>query len=48
MEKVLESIDKSGVKEVVLILEVFKHFEHEEEKILEDIDESLHHLKQFV
>jgi sugar phosphate isomerase/epimerase len=47
IDRVLESLDKSGLKEVVLILEAIHAFECEEHKVLEDLDESFEYLKRF-
>lgn len=47
MEKVLESLDKSGLKEVTIFPEFFYGTDMDDEKILEEIDESWDYLKPF-
>ncbi|HVN79912.1 MAG TPA: TIM barrel protein [Terriglobia bacterium] len=48
MDKVLEALEQSGTEEVYLFPELIHAFEFEEEKLLEEMDESYEYLKQFV
>ena len=48
MDKVLEALEQSGAEEVYLFPELIHAFEFEEEKLLEEMDESYEYLKQFV
>ena len=48
MDKVLEALEQSGAEEVYLFPELIHAFEFEEEKLLEEMDESYQYLKQFV
>ena len=48
MDKVLEALEQSGAEEVYLFPEMIHAFEFEEEKLLEEMDESYQYLKQFV
>jgi len=48
MEKVLESLDKSGCKEVFWFPELCFAYELNEEELLREMDESVEYLKRFV
>jgi hypothetical protein len=48
IDKVLESLDKSGLDEVYLFPEIIYPYEIEESKLLEEMDETFEYLKQFV
>ncbi len=48
MDKVLEALEQSGTAEVYLFPEVIHPFEFEEEKVLEEMDESYEYLKQYI
>ena len=48
MEKVLETLDKSGCKEVYLFPEICFAYEMNEAELLDEMDESVEYLKQFV
>jgi len=48
MDKVLEALEQSGTAEVYLFPELIHPFEFEEEKVLEEMDESYEYLKQYI
>jgi sugar phosphate isomerase/epimerase len=48
MDKVIEALEQSGAEEVYLFPELIHAFEFEEEKLLEEMDESYEYLKQYV
>ena len=45
-QKVIQAINESGAKEVVLMLEVVHAFEEDENKVLSDIKESVNYWKK--
>ncbi|MBC7189578.1 sugar phosphate isomerase/epimerase [Candidatus Aerophobetes bacterium] len=47
-EKVVEAIEKSGAKEVVLLFEIIHPFEENEEKVLTDLRESVEYWRRYV
>jgi hypothetical protein len=48
MDKVIEALEQSGAEEVYLFPELIHPFEFAEEKLLEEMDESYEHLKQYL
>ncbi|HUU14617.1 MAG TPA: TIM barrel protein [Terriglobia bacterium] len=48
MDKVVEALEQSGAEEVYLFPELIHPFEFEEDKLLEELDETYAYLKQFV
>ena len=47
-DKVLDAIEDSGAKEVLLVLEIIHPFEEREEKVLRDIKESVEYWKKYI
>ena len=47
-EKVLEALEASGAEEVILVLEIIHPFEENEEKVLNDLKESVEYWKDYV
>jgi len=47
-DKVVESIDASGAKEVYLFLEYIPPFEYPDDLVLKDVEESIKYLKQYI
>ncbi len=47
-DKVLEAIERSGAEEVLLALEIIHPFEEREEKVLNDMIESVRYWKEYV
>ena len=48
MDKVIEALEESGAEEVYLFPELIHPFEFEEDRLLEELDESYEYLKQYV
>lgn len=48
MDKVIKALEESGAEEVYLFPELIHPFEFEEEKLLEELDETYEYLKQYV
>jgi len=48
MDKVIKALEESGAREVYLFPELIHAFEFEEEKLLNELDESYEYLKQYV
>jgi hypothetical protein len=48
MDRVLESLEKSGVEEVDLFPEIIFPFEYDENKLLEEMDETFEYIKDFL
>ncbi len=48
MDKVLEALAKSGSQEVDLFPEIIFAFEHNEERLLEEMDETISHIKKYI
>jgi len=48
MDKVVEALEESGAEEVYLFPELIHPFEFEEDRLLEELDESYEYLKQYV
>ena len=47
MDKVMEALQQSGAEEVYLFPEILHPFEFEEEKVLEELDETYEYLRQY-
>jgi len=47
MDRVMEALQKSGAEEVYLFPEILHPFEFEEEKVLEELDETYEYLRQY-
>ncbi len=48
LDKILEALDKSGLKEVYLFPELIHPFEYDENKLLDELDESIAYIKTFI